>query len=109
MCKVNFVVDEPLGELYSPGDADAPFNRVSADGTAIFRFRDFAHPQEKSEFLAMAPSGLHFSLGNCRFDVTSLVEYDPANQEFLISWEELYAAYRKELEEIEQSRRWKRR
>lgn len=106
MCKIDFVVDEPLGELRSPDDIDAPFNRVSADGRAIFHFRDFVDSQEQSEFLIIGSSGLHVSMGNCRFVVTDIVEYDPGNQEFLISWEDLYAAYRKELNEIEESRRW---
>lgn len=94
MCKVNFVADDTQEELWQPPyDIDAPLHRFLAHGTAAFRFRYPVSSETRTAWFEEARYGIHFSMGGYRFDVKNIVSWDSVNQEFLISWTELYEAF----------------
>ena len=98
MCKVNFFVEDTQEELWLPPyDIDAPFDRLLAHGTAVFRFRHFVSAEMRTAFFEEARYGMHLSMGGCRFDVQYIVSWDREREEFLISWTDLYFAYLKGL------------
>lgn len=107
MWKVNFAVDEMPVELWSsPSDIYASFDRLLADGTAVFRFKKSVDSETSTEFLEESFWGLHFSMGGCRFDVTKIAVWDPVGEEFLISWKELYSAYDEEMKIVKELQNW---
>lgn len=82
-----------------------PFNRLLADGTAIFRvniptenFLDFA--EVSAQFFDEAEAwGFEVSMGGRSFLVLNFVDIDLHNMEVSIAWKDLYSAFCQEMEE----------